>query len=103
MGMFDMMGKLNELRKNVEETKSRLTDTRIEAESGRGLVSVQGNALRKLEKITIDETLLRSEKKEELEALLLDAVNEMLDRAREKEEVELKKAAGGLIPPGLGI
>ncbi len=103
MGMFDMMGKLNELRKNVEETKSRLADMRIEAESGRGLVSVQGNALRKLEKITIDETLLRSEKKEELEALLLDAVNEMLDRAREKEEVELKKAAGGLIPPGLGI
>ena len=103
MGMFDMMGKLNELRKNVEKTKARLADTLIEAESDRGLVRIRGNALRKVENIEIDDSLLRSGKKDELEALLLEAINQLLERAREKEETELRKAAGGLIPPGLGI
>ena len=69
----------------------------------RGLVRIRGNALRKVEKIEIDDSLLRSGKKDELEALLLEAINQLLERAREKEETELRKAAGGLIPPGLGI
>jgi len=103
MGMFDMMGKLNELKKNVEETKAQLSEIEIEGESGGGLVRVKGNAMRQISQIEIDDALISPERKEELEDLLVVAINRMLDKARIREEDELKKAAGGLIPPGLGF
>lgn len=101
MGMFDMMGMLNELKRNVAQTRALLAETPVHAGAGNGLVNVYGNALRELQRIEIDDSLLQPSKKEALEEYLLSAVNQMLHLAREKEESELKKAAGGLIPPGI--
>lgn len=101
--MFDMMGKLNELKKSVEQTRARLADIPVHAEAGHGLVQVHGNALREIQRIEIDDSLLQPAKKEELEDYLLTAANRMLQAAKEKEEAELKNAAGGLIPPGMGF
>ncbi len=103
MGMFDMMGKLNELKKNVEETRAQLAQTEIEGEAGGGMVRVRGNAMRQISQVEIDDSLMTPDRKEELEDLLVVAINRMLDKARQREEEELKNAAGGLIPPGFGI
>jgi len=63
-------------------------------------VNVYGNALRKQQRIEIDDILLQPSEKEALDEFLLNAVKQILLLAGEKEERELKKAAGGLIPPG---
>lgn len=102
MGLFDMMGKLNDLKKQVEETKRMLDDIPVELVFANGKVKITANASRKIEAISIDPGFYQSASKEEMESLLVKSINEILGKAREIEERELKKVAGGMLP-GLGL
>src|SRR5688572_1380872 len=101
--MFDMLGKLNELRKTMDEIKSRLDTISVDAEAGDGAVKVIMNGNRKLTSITIDEKLLSPASKEELQDYIEIAVNKVTEKAQQVSESEMKAAGKGLLPdiPGL--
>ena len=101
--MFDMLGKLNELRKTMDEIKSRLDTVSVNADAGDGAVKVIMNANRKLVSISIDEKLLSPESKEELQDYIEIAVNKASEKAQQVAESEMKSAGRGMLPdiPGL--
>jgi nucleoid-associated protein EbfC len=93
----DMMGKLQEMKQKAEEIKSRLDDTTIRSESAGGdiLIEITGN--RKILSLTISSALQHGDK-EQLEELLVIAVNRAIAEADKVNETEMKSAASGLLP-----
>ena len=88
-----MMGQFQEAQKQAEEMKKRL-DTVMLKEEYRGItVQITGN--REIKDIQVDESLL--EDREELQDMMVLAVNQALLRAEEVNQKEMQS----LIPGGL--
>jgi DNA-binding YbaB/EbfC family protein len=103
MGMFDMLGKLGELKKSMEAAKARLDAVMVEGASGNNRIRVTMTANQQVKEIRIDPELLNSNSKEELEELLAVAFNKATINAKNVSETEMKAAGKGLLPdiPGL--
>ena len=99
--MFDIIGKLDEAKKNVAAAKERLDNVIINAEAASGKIKVSVTGNRNVKTLSIDESLLQD--KEMLEDYLIIALNKALDEAGKMQEAELKKAASDAMPniPGL--
>ena len=99
--MFDIIGKLDEAKKNVAEAKKRLDTVLIDAEAGKGLVKVTVTGNRALKNLNIADEAMQD--KEMLEDYLTIALNKALEEAGKIQEAELKKAATEALPniPGL--
>ncbi len=92
----DFMGKMQEAQQQMEETKKRLDGVYVDAEVENGLVKVTANANMKLSNISIADELLNN--KEDLEDLVILAVNKVMEKAKEVQEVEMSKVAQGMLP-----
>lgn len=101
--MFDMMGKIAEAKKKVEEAKQKLEHISVSGESGNNKVKVIADANRKVKEVTIAGDLTDYDK-EELEDLLTVAVNKAIENANAVQEAELSAAAKDVMPniPGMG-
>ncbi len=99
--MFDIIGKLDEAKKNVEEAKKRLDTILIDAEAGNGMVKVTVTGNRALKNLSIADEAMQD--KEMLEDYLTIALNKALYEAGQIQEAELKNAAKDAMPniPGL--
>ena len=92
----DFMGKMQEAQQQMEETKKRLNGVYVDAEVENGLVKATANANMKLSNISIADELLNN--KEDLEDLIITAVNKVMEKAKEVQEVEMSKVAQGMLP-----
>lgn len=72
----------------------------VEAEAGDGAVTVKAGADMHLENIKIDPSKLDLQDAEQLEDLILEAVNRVLELAREKAGVESGKLLQQMMPGG---
>ncbi len=99
--MFDIIGKIDEAKKNVEEAKKRLDTILIDAEAGNGMVKVTVTGNRALKNLSVADEALQD--KEMLEDYLSIALNKALEEAGKIQENELKNAAKDAMPniPGL--
>ncbi len=99
--MMGMMGKLKEAQKKVEETKKRLDTVLIDESSTDHLLKVTITANRKINGITIDDSLLAD--KEQLEDYLILTLNKAIEKATKIQESELAAAAKEGMPniPGM--
>ena len=97
----DLFGKLQEAQEKMKESKVRLAQITVDAEAGDGAVKVVVTGNREVKSVDIAERLLEKENKEELEDLLITALNRALKNAENAWESEMKGAAGGLLG-GLG-
>jgi DNA-binding YbaB/EbfC family protein len=89
------------IQAQVGRVKDELGSKAVEAETGGGLVRCAANGRGEILSVTIDPTLMGSNKKM-VEDLVVGAVNLALDRARQLAQDELTRATGGLpLPPGL--
>jgi hypothetical protein len=97
-----MMAKLKEAQQKIEATKLRLNTILIDGEAGNGLVKVTVTANRTIKNITISEELTD---KEEIEDLLVIALNKALEKANSISEAELAAAAKDGMPniPGMDL
>jgi len=94
----DMLGNLQE---NQEKMKEALTAISVEAESGDGAVKIQANAAREILNISIDKEKISLEDTEELEDLLVVAMNRVIELASAKEAEESQKMVSNMLPPGM--
>jgi nucleoid-associated protein EbfC len=98
----DMMGKLQEMKQKMEETKKRLESITVNGDAGDGAVVVTANGNKKIVNIKVSEEVAKGDK-EELEDLLLVAVNRALEKADNVHESEMQGAAKDFLPgmPGM--
>lgn len=94
----DMFGQMEEQQKALREKLSAIF---VEAEAGDGAVKVTASAVREITNIKIDPSVLDPEDLEQLEDLLLVAINRALEKAALKEAAESQKMINDLLPPGM--
>jgi len=88
------------LQKQQEEMQQKLATIFVEAEAGDGAVTAKAGADMHLENIKIDPTKVDLTDAEQLEDLVLEAVNRALELAKEKAAVESGKLLQQMMPPG---
>lgn len=101
--MMNMMGKLKETQKKVEETKKRLDTVLIDEKSSDNKLKITLTANRKIKSIEIDNELLNN--KEQLEDYLILTLNKAIEKATSVNETELAAVAKEGIPniPGMDM
>jgi nucleoid-associated protein EbfC len=101
--MLDILGKLNDVKKKMDEIKNRLDTITVEGNAGDDAVQVLVNGNRIVKNISIEDSLLTPERKEELQDLIEVAMNRALEKAQNISENEMQSAGKGLLPniPGL--
>lgn len=93
-----MFGGMEEMQKQMQEALTAIT---VEAEAGGGMVKIRANAARQILDVSIDPSLDLDDK-EELEDLLLEAMNRVLAAAAVREQEESKAMLSKMLPPGMG-
>ncbi len=101
--MMNMMGKLKEAQKKVEETKKRLDSVLIDETSHDNKLKVTLTANRTIKSIDIDDELFND--KEQLEDYLILTLNKAIEKATKINEAELAAAAKDGMPniPGMDM
>lgn len=101
--MMNMMGKLKETQKKVEETKKRLDTVLVHETSSDGKLKVTLTANRTIKAIEIDDSIL--EDKEQLEDYLIITLNKAIAKATNVNETELAAVAKEGMPniPGMDM
>ena len=92
-----MLGKIQHLKKQAEESKQRLEEMKISEEAGGGIIRVGMNGNRKLESIEINADL-KAIDKEDLEDLLMVAFERALSKVNDINEKEVMSSAQSLFP-----
>lgn len=95
-----MLGKLQEIKAKIAEIKAKMDSTFTEVSGASGDIRITINGNRKIQKLHI-EPALQHGGKEELERLLTETFNKAVEEADKMNEAEMKKVAGGMLPPGL--
>jgi len=98
--MFDNL--LGNLQKQQEELQQKLGELFVEAEAGDGAVLVKAGCDLHIENIKIDPSKLDMNDPEQIEDLVLVAVNEALEEAKKMAAIETNKLLQGMMPPGMG-
>jgi len=98
----DLFGKLQEAQQKMSDSKERLKHISVEGEAGNGAIKVIVSGNREVQSLEIEPGLLVAERKEELEDLLITALNRALKNAENAWETEMKGVAGGMLG-GMGL
>jgi len=85
-----------------EALQKKLATIEITGDAGDGAIKVVANANQKILNIAIDKTKLDWEDTEEVEDLLLVAINRTLEKAAAKQGEESQKLIQNMMPPGMG-
>tara|TARA_B100000674_G_scaffold315870_1_gene262746 strand:+ start:154 stop:477 length:324 start_codon:yes stop_codon:yes gene_type:complete len=100
----NMMKQAQQLQKKMAEAQEKLNNIEVEGHSGGGLVKVLSSAKGVIKKITIDNSLIKTDDKEILEDLLVAAINDSKLKAEEAAQEEMKSVTGGIpLPPGMKL
>lgn len=97
-----MMGKLQEMQQQTEKIKKRLDTISVEGEAENGLIKVVATANKKITSITIDDRLMSEGDKEQIEDLMMVAINKAIEKAENVSNAEMAGAAKGMLP-GFGM
>lgn len=101
MDLMEMMGKLKETQRKMEETKLRMDSVLIDEQSNDGALKVTLTANGKIKSILIDDTLLHD--KEQLEDYLIVTLNKAIKKSAKVNQAELDAVAKVDMPmiPGM--
>ena len=94
----DMLGNLDEQKARMKE---RLSQIKLNVAIGDGAVKIDGNASGEIENIMVASTLMASENTEELEDLLITAMNRMFGLIKDTEAKEANNMLRDILPPGM--
>jgi DNA-binding YbaB/EbfC family protein len=101
MNLSHLMKQAQKLQSKMAELQAELGNRTVSAQSGGGMVEVTVNGRQELLALRIDPEVANPDDVEMLQDLILAAVNEALNRAREMLAQEMGKLTGGLPLPGL--
>ena len=101
--MLDILSKLGDFKKKMEEIKTRIDAIYIDEQSSDGKIKVTVNANRKVQSVFIDPSMVAEGNVEEIQETLEIVLNRALERAEGVSEMEMKAAGREMLPgfPGL--
>lgn len=82
--------------------RKKLATISVTADAGNGAVTVTANANREILDVSIDKSKLDWDDVEQVQDLVLAAVNNALEKAMIKEQAEAQKLITQMMPPGMG-
>ncbi|MBA7650040.1 Nucleoid-associated protein [subsurface metagenome] len=96
-----MLSQAWELKSKLAKAQEELKNLTVEASSGKGAVKVIINGQQKIQSIKISPQVIDTDKVEQLEKLVLTAVDEAITKSQKLAAKQLKELTGGLKIPGL--
>lgn len=91
----DLINKLQDLKRQSEDSKARLSEMEITEDAGNGLIRLSMNGNRELKSLEINADLSQFDK-EDLEDLISVAFNRALQRVNDLNEKEVMSSAQSL-------
>lgn len=91
----DLLNKLQDLKRQSEESNMRLSEMELSEDAGNGLIRVTMNGNRELKSVEINADLSQFEK-EDLEDLICVAFNRVLCKVNELNEKEVMSSTQSL-------
>ena len=93
---------LSRLRQGQEDLQRQVNSVTVEASAGGGMVTVKMNGQKQIVDVAIEPGVFASKDQEMLQDLVLAAVNDAMDKARELASKEMGAVTAGIgLPPGL--
>ena len=93
------LNKIKEAQKKAEEMKSTLAQMQFEGESLNGMAKAICNGSKEVSHISINESIFKIRPKEEVEQMVIEAINEALSKA----DVAVKEKMTDILPPIPGL
>ena len=103
--MGKLMKQAQEMQQKMAEAQERIQAIEAEGSSGAGMVTAVASAQGEVKSLKVDPSLVDgSEDKEVLEDLIVAAVNDASQKAREAGQEEMAKVTEGMdLPPGMKL
>jgi len=103
--MFKMLGKLNDVKAEASKIKEELKDIELMGKDSKDIVTVIASADKNVKSVEIDASMLLPEKKDEVDAAVLEATQNALSAAAEKAKEMIKIRINDKFPElaGMGL
>ena len=98
---LSILNQARQLKSKLDKAQQELSNTIVEASSGKGAVKVAINGQQKIQSVKISPEVIDPAKAEYLEELVLKAVSEAIAKSQKLAAKQLKGLTGGLKIPGL--
>ncbi len=98
---LSILKQAQELKSKLEKAQKELSDTIVEAQSGKGAVKVTIDGQQKIQSIKISPKVIDPDQVEYLEGLVFKAVSEAITKSKKLATKQLGGLTGGLKIPGL--
>jgi DNA-binding YbaB/EbfC family protein len=98
MNIQQMMKQAQQMQERMQK---QMAETRVEATSGGGMVTVVMNGAKQVQSLTIDPEAVSKEDVEMLQDLILAAINDAYRKADEAMSKQMQGMMGGMKIPGL--
>lgn len=99
--MGELMKQAQQMQARMAKIQEELGEKTVEASAGGGMVSVIANGRQEIVSLKIEPEVIDPDDQEMLHDLILAAVNDALNKAREMMNEEMGKLTKGLNIPGL--
>ena len=96
-----LMKQAQKLQSKMQELQAELGNRTVSAQAGGGMVEATVNGRQELVSLKIDPEVANPDDLEMLQDLIVAAINEALNRAREMMAQEMSKLTGGMQIPGM--
>lgn len=99
--MGNMMKQMQKMQKKMMKAQEELLATEFEASVGGGMVTIVANGKREILDIQINEEVVDPEDVDMLQALIIAAVNDVMNQIEAKTEETMGQFTKGLNVPGM--
>ena len=99
--MNNMLKQAQRMQRQMEESQKAMETKEFTASAGGGAVSVTITGKREVTKVTIDTEVLDPEEVEDLQDLIMVAMNDVLNQVEEANNDAMSKMTGGMNLGGL--
>ena len=94
--MSKILKQAQQMQKDIENVQNELDELQINSESGGGLVQVTINGKMELLDLNLQDEIL-TEEKENIEDLIISAVNNAISKAQDESQNRMNSVAGGML------
>jgi len=103
MNIQKMLKQAQQMQAQLAQTQAAIASKVVEASAGGGKITVKVTGTGDILSIKIDPSIVDPNDVEMLEDLVVAGVKQAQEAARAEAESDMKKVAGGLNIPGLGL
>lgn len=100
MNMQGLLKQAQKMQKELTKLEDELNEKVYETTMGGGVIKVEVKGNMSVESISIDESLLEVDNREDLEEMLKSALNDAFAKAVEDKEKNMNQITGGVKMPG---